>query len=742
MFRFTLYSPGLNRQIVLPPDAVDGWDESAFEKLESARYFGLNYKFSTNLTFIKEGLDFVASVYELEGVSANCLIRIDLYNINTYQWKKIFLGRLDFKDYDIGSEEVSLEVEPIGFEYKFAARDEQTINLQKLQTMDGAVINPYTNEIQIIPLHSKILKKEYKGEKKADSNEVDGPYYESGSSKMISYGFLGFDTVEKEINVVGFNIDSIIETFPENIKLYVFEAEEAGTYQFDYSFKFQAGLKKDTSQQFTTNVDISMWMVIRKSDGGRSETVLDSYTGPYSAHTFDLSLSMYTIISNVITWTGTQNRILEVGDEVYIYLEIEDKSTTPLTNNTVHFLKHLENSTIDVIGDTTYPSTNCNMVMVHEAFSRLAEAITGYKNSFYSELFGRTDSEPVTYELDGALSMYAITNGFQIRGFLLAEKPIFATFWDLYQTMNAINPLGMIIDKNEYGEPRLRIESRIKIIELSAKLSINFMPDLKKKVASDLYFNKVEIGYADWENETINNLDEFCTRHEYSTLFETKNSMKIISPYIASGYSIEFLRRESDKPTKDQPNDNKNFIINVKRDGSGGFEPEKNGTFTTVNNLIDPASAYNLNISPKRNLLRWAPILGTSFYKRTSKMAFQFAEGNYSLETQKSTEANLLIEGSDVENDKFTRPFLPELYNFEAKVELPEIFELIERTANIIFEFRSGNFYKYGLVKRIKVIPYRMELTAELYRIDREIAAELIKEELNQFPYIFPITLD
>jgi hypothetical protein len=70
--------------------------------------------------------------------------------------------------------------------------------------------------------------------------------------------------------------------------------------------------------------------------------------------------------------------------------------------------------------------------------------------------------------------------------------------------------------------------------------------------------------------------------------------------------------------------------------------------FTTLNNVIDPTTIYNAEISPVRNLLRWAKYIngGLTYKQPTEVLKFTYGEANYLLESQlKETETCL---GGDI----------------------------------------------------------------------------------------------
>ena len=142
-------------------------------------------------------------------------------------------------------------------------------------------------------------------------------------------------------------------------------------------------------------------------------------------------------------------------------------------------------------------------------------------------------------------------------------------------------------------------------------LSDNVGADYEERTAKEFNYNTIELGFNKWADEQVNNLDEFATKHQYSTgLKSVKKKFSAISPYIASAYLIEFIRREqyADLPTKDNENDEENFFISMRR-FMGSFVPEKDEMLDSSSNVFSPETSYNLRYSVKRSLIRYIEFL-------------------------------------------------------------------------------------------------------------------------------------
>jgi hypothetical protein len=178
------------------------------------------------------------------------------------------------------------------------------------------------------------------------------------------------------------------------------------------------------------------------------------------------------------------------------------------------------------------------------------------------------------------------------------------------------------------------------------------------------------------------------------------------------------------------------------------FFPEQDQNFTTQN-LIDPASSYNLRITPNRNLMRWFRFWKTSFYKYPFQF-FKFAKGiqNYKLIT------NLLsgntqfeeINREVAENENFVASddkqaiLPPSKITFNHPVNI-ENFAFILRNENRYKEYNvttDGKSFYQGFLDRISYDPYNqlaeVSLIAELQETSEITPPSDPPVVVSQFP--------
>jgi hypothetical protein len=396
--------------------------------------------------------------------------------------------------------------------------------------------------------------------------------------------------------------------------------------------------------------------------------------------------------------TISATRPVDTGDEVAIYLEIygegdyvrqglldsdvgwfpqaafynEDLSPTPNTS----FLKMSLNSVEEI--------TNSEAYLIHETVEKSIEITTGLSGRLRSDLLGRTS---IGYGQDGCAAFNTLLNGFSIRNFDVNNRPPNTSLEEELNSIRAIYNIGAGLSVDS-GDDVLIVEQAEHFYQNVVIRTVDEAYDYRLEVDSEHIYNEIEIGYESFQEDGINLLDEPNTRRRFITPIRSeKRKIDIISPYISSGYTIELQRRDqfSKSPSESLDYDDKMFIVAVLLDGPQ-WKSERDEDFSIVNNVFSPSTAYNLKLTPKRMLYRWANFLKSSLkYKNqaTDKVRFTFGFKNNDLETQTTSlceQQGLIKESDDVLLDDFpdNSPglFSPEKIMFKEKLSWPDYEEM------------------------------------------------------------------
>jgi hypothetical protein len=222
----------------------------------------------------------------------------------------------------------------------------------------------------------------------------------------------------------------------------------------------------------------------------------------------------------------------------------------------------------------------CKMFFIHEAASRVIESITNNTLKFKSEYYGRKDSQPYSFTNDGEAGLRAITNGLQIRRAVKQDNTspnVFISFKELFESLNAIDCIGMGIENNDVRFEPIKYFYNDDII-----FTADNVANIDKSIILNRLFNLYSFGYDKWETEGNNGLDAIHTKRQYRTVLEhTDGKLEKICKLITDGYAIETTRRKFGI-SDDWRYDNSNFIFCLEnatiKTGTATIEFENTGS--------------------------------------------------------------------------------------------------------------------------------------------------------------------
>ena len=717
-FRFGLSHVDAGTQEI---EAPEDWADMQHTIARDAAYHGITIKYSVDFTFVKDGFDFIRSVYNTFGVEAEILFIIYELNVNEHKYDAAYTGRINLAKYVSTEENCSTNAEESGFTRRVLNLEDVEIDLHKLVSVDGEPMGAFDDESISIALHSKAIVKRYEGYVSATQPEYDFrplTRYEDYFGTL----YVGFDDEKvNELNIYNYNTGLELGDGRDELV----EFKERGLITVDYSLNvFVECLKASGSGNgdfdaatvnFYLGLNLPPDTTVNTPLGPR--IIRGNPTSIYhwnNREAYGLNDDINGDFGHTINITGTHTFNVNIGDKLYFYgdVQIYDISE-PLFGDTDFEWRINANagSYLKIRGATTTDPTPANAVMIHEAYARVVQAITGRDDAFYSELLGRTDSQPTAYAADGELSLIALTNGSQIRGFPLAERPIFAQLKELYNSTNAIKPIGIGTELMPDGRERIRLEGVEHFYRHETVLQLGMVTDLKTSVAQEYYYLTTDVGYKRWGSNADNSLDETNTKQtRLLPMKEIPGKYTAVSDYVASGYLIEQTRRDQyDKsPDKEGNEDKTNFWICVVRKTVGAFryfEPERNQNLTVCNNVLSPDTIYNIRITPQRNWERHGRLINSCLIHREMRnIVFQEGNANYTAETKFTGETVSTIENETITAAQLLAPlWIPEYYEFEHPLRLFQR-KLIEANPYGVITFMNskGETLK-GYLKEIKV---------------------------------------
>jgi hypothetical protein len=274
----------------------------------------------------------------------------------------------------------------------------------------------------------------------------------------------------------------------------------------------------------------------------------------------------------------------------------------------------------------------------------------------------------------------------------------FFQFWDSYDSVG-ISVIGRKVNINT--KPDLVDESDVVLLAEPSNLKIS--------IAKDYLFNELEVGYPEIKNEigALNGNQEFNCKFLFSTgTTKAPAKMDKVSKIKASCYEIELIRATTlAKDTTDNKADNDLFVLHVEdnqqQQGTPAAHYKLSRSLNTgATGLIEPDTVFNIELSPKRNLIRNGAFIRSSLYLSDSKVL-----GYKSADKNNSMVANGLIEKADLLIGSLgSQFFYPVLFDMD--VPAPEnLLEILDLNPLKIFKFPFyGDFY-YGLLVKVSISP-------------------------------------
>lgn len=624
MKRFYLYHTDLQQPVKIA--APVGWDGLNKTIRRDRTLHGVFFDYTPRLKFVKDGKAIIHNLYEQYGPEAEIILVIMERNEVSRVWEKEYEGRLNLLSFKVSEIYAECNVESTGFRQRF-------VNAQEVRF-------PLAGSVDLT-LHSKVLFKRI--EDSGEKFEAPGVMSDGDVRYMM---FNVTPAISEIIDFFDYGTQ-VSDLDPTGVDKYVIVAKEAGTYTLRVRLNYQIEMDDAAFQRMNV-----IWKLVI----GTEVITLQNATVD-----FNVALKSFPAVD--LTYTRT----IAVNTQIYLYATV----TLPIGGTNDGFIFKPFNSTnkclFDVDAFTVGTDSISKSELVFEALDKVVENMVGSPARLRSSFYGRTDSSRV-YASDGPGSLKAVTSGLNIRG----KEVLTANWKDLFKTLQVVDNVGCGIRKEGTIEV-VDVEHFSHFYAPRQVLRLDYVSDLAKEVDETLYHNEVETGYSKWANEKISNLDEFNSKREWQLpVTQAKKRMNLVAPYVASGYTIEFLKRETED-SKDSRTDNDNFLIVVRRDGTDWVAAKDEG-FASVTGVISPETAYNLSITPARILRTHGAHLRSFLNKQQAEQIIaRFSEGNNGLVTQLTGGDSVAENGSVVVADLPQPVYLAEVYTFRKKLTRAEL---------------------------------------------------------------------
>lgn len=723
-YRWTLDNT-VSGQLVIG-DPVN-WEDTKLVLERDERYHGVFENFSLEEIKVTcgNGKEYIDNIYETQGIDALITLLIE-FDCDDTGFETLLDGKINLATYETGFENkvgeiTSVKVERNDITQAFRNRSKVKVNINSLVTLDGTAMNAYAFAPFNMTWGSQAISLE---------SELDGgAFLAAGGTFAMPGAPITFNAWMQDALPV---ITDDLETVHENIDYITaglglalnstaltpnYDSSENNVIKYpetyNVAYDFTGDWTDCANVASTRNAVTSIQLVLYY--GPDLNTVNSIVIGALGGPGYPTAALCGAPLVMPFNFVGNQNITVNKGDKFWLAWEVLGYAQT--AGGAVNITFQTDYDTSEIIYTVTSLQANQSIAtsLIYEDWARVSESITDQPSfAFKSDYFGRTDAEPnaggaPVYGVDGCGSLMAVASGLALRGYgkkiLNVPLPDFASLDDLFDTCNAIYNIGLSLEVHGANDV-IRVEDKAFFYSNVSIIQLTNVQNLKVRVDESRFINEFEVGYAKWEPSNFDGLDEICTKHEYQLPVKTvKNRLVAISPYIASGYAIEIVKRRTKTQKEDLPYDDNNFVVRLKRQLST-FIRETSDDYVAVNNIDNITSRFNLKISPKRNFLRWLNVLGAGIEKNAGELIrFSYGEGNYIMTSRIDVlsgyvcdgfyNSQLLDEAGDIAwddaNASLNVPlWIPEIWEFDFPLTFAQ-YQTIRATPNGYIEFSTGS---------------------------------------------------
>lgn len=641
-FRFYLQNASKGHQLLRYTPS--GWDDAKFELKRNQAYHGLFRSITFNqLVFVKDARNFIRDVYELEGINALITFTVQRLNHATQAYESYFTGKLDLSTYKIEETGVTCQVVDTQLAEKVKNRETVKVNLRKRKSIEGYEIPAFTDEDPTLQM----------------------PDYEIEARATWGDRLQMTSALDNHFVPLWEGVSEFTETEHQDCT----EDPDTGTPMFN-----------DSTADRTLRLSIT----------DISGTITFSSTLPHASFRL-LLYKNNTAYQTLATFTSSNSNQLLFTYNGNIDFTIVTGEDFSLRGSLDHSGSTVYNSTIQVdISEVqvNVPGSGIIAYPYYEALLRLIQIITDSNDCFYSNKFGRTDTEIMQYPVDGQLGH--LTKGIFVRNAEGFNNSIAINLQETFKSLSSLFCLGM-------GIETIKDVDRVVVEELSYFYSSDVVVDLSARIREDAigkevmpekHYNKIAVGYNSFEYSTAGGLAEYNTKSEFSTVISAvDNGLDLISKYRADTQGIVILMKEFSEG-EDVKGDEDIFIIDSVRRTTPytGYIARTNEDFTLVTGGADAENSFNLDYTPKRNLLRNGLLIRAGLGKNLGTyIRWQSGDKNTTLATQKTGEVDPLVENADVLVNDLTEPFfLPEQYTLECEMDYDDLTAILANPKGLI----------------------------------------------------------
>ncbi|MCW3466507.1 hypothetical protein [Chitinophaga nivalis] len=669
------------------------WSDVTIDITRDMNWHGVFFGYTFNsLQFVGQGAEVIKEEWEMYGFNGDMGLRVYFQCSEDSEFDLFYTGRLRFPEYKdtCGVEcSVIIGLEDTTDVMLLRNNYEQQVNLLSNKAFDQTTVlqdYPGLNFNIEVPARGLLQISEGKNEQNSSFDLLIyspwGNISPAGTTGTVQGNILPYFTVQPKVDInstdlpTGPNFDPNGRIGDPNIpppNAFIYINPQGDLKCVSNSVKMRLRVKGSlVDSTFASRVvalTLNVYAGPSQSDGAFVyQQNLVGYESSQVTHinTFDYSADLtISVQPSYIVW-------------VYMFITYIKTSSASMQQLTFGIDKETEVSFSTV---NSCEETESKVFMINEAASRVVESITNNRIKFYSETFGRIDSQPYAIANNPCPGLFAITNGLNIRRKMLSDGTQpgqFISLKQLFDQQKSLWNIGMDVepDVNRPGYNRLRFEDWKYFYQNGVGIWFN-PAKIDRSADNSRAYNKLTVGYNKWQANETTGLDEYMTKRTYRIgINSITNELSLSTDIICSPYTIEITRRQ-DKTTADYQYDNDSFGFCLTFDSPGNYHVTQfSENASGYENIIDPSTSYNALISPSRLAMRWFSyvIQALRQLRSDSKLIFSSGEANYIAKYATnacSIEGGVIGESDDIEIVDFVnlddaKPItFPELITFD-----------------------------------------------------------------------------
>ena len=654
------------------------WNSFNIVFKRSDRYHSVLRRQILDSDFPFDGKQYIDTIYETYGIDTDIGCEIQYLDKLPRTYATLFTGIIDLSEWSSLRDTTSVKIIDSSVMAKFASRDEIEVPINRTDDLDGNVISvyDYLNGMTVEGVNI---------EEKAEYDNVANIILINSAETTPFTHYRGVDDGDFDFNTIGSDADLPDVTLGSaSGPIYTNNSGASITVRFRIVTLFDGLI--DITGSGAWSYLIQVWT--GKNGATKAIEIVGSGTGADQDHI------------NQSYDSGYLTETLAAGETIEIYHVWSGVPGTATISPTFSMDPTLIEifEIIDPEADTVV-----SMPLLHELGAKLLEIITGVSDPLNSSILGRTDSEPRTYGADGSYSFYGIASGLMLRGFRHTKWPLRTSFADFFKAIDAVGNLGCWYNGTEF-----QIKEKTEYYKDSKIITLGEVQDLEISVSGEDYFNKIKVGYKEVSYDEVNGQQVPNVSAEFANNTQRiQNTLDLSSEYRADDYGIELSRKKDFRTTnaEDTRFDNDNFFVVGQRDGADYISMQGYDNFVadSITGVYSPDTRLNLDITPKRNLLKHLNRLSVPLFISHGDTNFMQSQFNLDLSTQKSGDP-VINETDDI---AYTEEplYYPDVYNFTSELTKDVVLQLISDPHGYV-EFQYIGITYTGFIIEVSSEPF------------------------------------